>query len=192
MFSILIFIACSVMLHANDNPILGQSPRSAIICKQSSTDYFVSGSFMPSTVLPYSTINEFGKSIQVDEELAKIIAIGIGTSYHFNKNVEILFSVGAQFNAGQFYVPIHMESRISPMNTKIRPFLAMGFGGIMSREFGLYSVRGIGLSTNISKQITFDIHYRQIRGYIFALESEHQTQWKLNQNGVQLSSILEL
>jgi len=192
MFSILIFIACSVMLHANDNPILGQSPRSAIICKQSSTDYFVFGSFMPSTILPYSTINEFGKSVQVDEKLAQNIAIGIGTSYHFNRHVDILFSVGAQFNAGQFFVPIHLESRINPMNTKIRPFLAMGFGGMMSREFGLYSVRGIGLSTNFSKQITFDIQYRQIRGDIFALKSDSQKQLKLNQNGVHIGAIVEL
>ncbi len=147
---------------------------------------------MPSTVLPYSTINEFGKSIQVDEELAQNITIGIGTSYHFSRYVDILFSVGAQFNAGQFYVPIHLESRINPMNTKIRPFLVMGFGGMVSREFGLFSVRGIGLGMNILKNITIDIQYRQIRGDIFALETEHQTQWKLNQNGVQLSSILEL
>ena len=192
MLWIFLYIACSYTMHANEHQILGQSPRSALIPKQSSTDYFVSGSFMPSTVLPYSTINEFGKSIQVDEELAQNITIGIGTSYHFNKHVDILCSIGAQLKSGNVYVPILLESRVFPIHGKIRPFLAIGFGGMLSREFGLFSVRGIGLGMNILKNITIDIQYRQIRGDIFALESEHQTQWKLNQNGVQLSSILEL
>lgn len=179
-------------MHANEHLILGQSPRSALIPKQSSTDYCILGSFMPSTILPYSTINEFGKSIQVDEELAQIITIGIGVSYHFNKHVDILCSLGAQLKSGNVYVPILLESRVFPIHGKIRPFLALGFGGMLSREFGLFSVKAMGLGIEISKHINIDIQYRQIRGDIFALTSEHQTQSKLNQNGVQIGAIVEL
>lgn len=185
MFMILI-IAFTCALTADEYHNLGQSPRSATIFKRSTTEYMATASIMPSTMIPRPRIDEIGLPIQQQDILATNHNISIGTLHHLNAHIDLSCSIGAQINAGRFYVPILLEGRLYPVKGKIRPFLAAGFGGMVSLEFGLFSVRGAGLNVKLSKQLNADLQYRQIRGDVFFFEAKHPMHTPYNQVGVQL------
>lgn len=191
MFLILI-IAFTCILSADEYHNLGQSPRSATIFKRSTMEYMVMGSIMPSTMIPRARVDEIIPPSQQQQELATNHIISIGTLYHVNKHIDMICSIGAQYNAGRFYVPILLEGRIYPVKGSIRPFFAGGFGGMVSMEFGLFSTRGAGLNIKMNKQLSIDLQYRQIRGDIFFFEAKHPMNTPYNQVGVQLGFNLVL
>jgi len=70
---------------------------------------------------------------------------------------------------------------------KVNPFLYMGFGGMISREFGLFGSRGFGINSQISKDIQFEIHYKEIRGDMFVFSQDNPMQLSMKQKGIQTS-----
>ncbi len=182
MFLILI-IAFTCILSADEYHNLGQSPRSATIFKRSTMEYMVMGSIMPSTMIPRARVDEIIPPSQQQQELATNHIISIGTLYHVNKHIDMICSIGAQYNTGRFYVPILLEGRIYPVKGSIRPFFAGGFGGMIGKQIGLFSTTGIGLNIHLSRKVSTEIQYRRIRGSVL-LNLKNDSIMDLNQNGV--------
>lgn len=180
MFLILI-IAFTCTLSADESRILGQSPRNARIYGRQSTELFVSGSIMPATIIPKDEQNEVGQSLA--NVLTTTQTIAIGTHHRITPHMEMMCSIGAQISSGHFNVPILLESKLYPIKGKIRPFLTFGVVGMIGKQIGLFSTTGIGLNIHLSRKVSTEIQYRRIRGSVL-LNLKNDSIMDLNQNGV--------
>ena len=193
MLTILIFIVCVCNLHASEHDILGQSPRSAeIIPQYPRVHWWVSGSFQPTTMISRAIEDQAPISEANNEVLATNYQLSAGFTHKWNKHVDVMFSIGSQLNSGRFYLPIVIEGRIFPFRKKISPFLQLGFGAMISKEFGLFGSRGFGINSQISKDIQFEIHYKEIRGDMFVFTSDNPMQLSMQQKGIKATVFIIL
>lgn len=188
MLTILIFIVCVCNLHASEHDILGQSPRSAEIVPQyPRVIWWISGSIHPTTMIPRANEEFRNTTLSTKEVLTTSYQSSAGFTHRWNKHIDMAVSIGFQVNAHQLYMPITVEGRIFPFRKKVNPFLYMGFGGMISREFGLFGSRGFGINSQISKDIQFEIHYKEIRGDMFVFSQDNPMQLSMKQKGIQTS-----
>ena len=180
MFLILI-IAFTCTLSADESRILGQSPRNARIYGRQSTELFVSGSIMPATIIPKDEQNEVGQSLA--NVLTTTQTITIGTHHRITPHMEMMCSIGAQISSGHFNVPVLLEGKLYLIKGKIRPFLTFGVVGMIGKQIGLFSTIGIGLNIHLSRKVSTEIQYRRIRGSVL-LNLKNDSIMDLNQNGV--------
>jgi hypothetical protein len=102
-------------------------------------------------------------TLSTKEVLTTSYQSSAGFTHRWNKHIDMAVSIGFQMYAHQLYMPVTVEGRIFPFRKKISPFLQLGFGAMISREFGLFGTRGFGINSQISKDIQFEIHYKEIR-----------------------------
>lgn len=186
MLTILIIIVCVCNLHASEHDILGQSPRSAeIVLQYPRVIWWISGSIKPTTMITRANEEFRNTTLSTKEVLTTSYQSSVGFTHRWNKHTDMAVSIGFQVNAHQLYIPISVEGRVFPFRNKVNPFLYMGFGGMISREFGLFGSRGFGINSQISKYIHFEIHYKEIRGDIFMFSPDNPMQLSMKQKGVQ-------
>lgn len=186
MLTILIIIVCVCNLHASEHDILGQSPRSAeIVLQYPRVIWWISGSIQPTTMIPRANEEFRNTTLSTKEVLTTSYQSSVGFTHRWNKHTDMAVSIGFQVNAHHLYIPISVEGRVFPFRNKVNPFLYMGFGGMISREFGLFGSRGFGINSQISKYIHFEIHYKEIRGDIFMFSPDNPMQLSMKQKGVQ-------
>ena len=193
MLLILFIIASFNVDSAEEYPILGQSPRSAHIIKQTlkTTDWWISGSIQPVT-MKYGE-NEFRQLPQsVDGQLITYCSISGGGTYHMHKNIDIVGSIGLQAQTQKIYVPILYEAHWQPIQTTIKPYLFIGLGSLISQELLFFASRGFGVKAKVSDQVSVDLQYRQHRGDVFFFEPYVPLRKEYFQKGIQASVLISM
>ncbi|MEY5131298.1 MAG: hypothetical protein RL734_1365 [Bacteroidota bacterium] len=192
---ILIIIAMSCNVIASDSPILlGQSPRSAQIFNVEpigTNSWWIAAGVHPSTMIPKS-MGYGSETRDHDWILATTYMFSAGMTHRFHKHLDIYSSIGALVNAEQVYIPIQFEARAYPFRKRVRPYIALGIGGMISNEFILYGTRGFGINAKMSEDITFDIQYKHMRGDVFLFAPYNAPHMQFSQRGVQATIFMNI
>jgi hypothetical protein len=132
---------------------------------------------------------EFGNTTSSTKEvLTTTYQSSAGFTHQWNKHIDMAVSIGLQVNAHQLYIQIAVEGRIFPFRKKVNPFLYMGFGGMFSREFGLFRLSwNWGSPHIISNDIHLELQYKEQRGDMIMFAARNPMQVPMHQKGIQTS-----